>query len=170
MKREVRTDEIERIRALLATSDVAVPFDVARALLATLDAERAESARLRAKNRELNRRAQTAGSEARKDFVREWLAGGDHSATVRVARVLGIDTSGKSFATLADETEAAMRARLGEVERLRHALQVAHDWMGRAPDNDCDEGGGWGHAHLRTAEETVIAALSNNDCNGPGAP
>lgn len=42
------SDEIERIRALLATDDGAVPFDVARTLLAALDAERAESTRLRA--------------------------------------------------------------------------------------------------------------------------
>src|SRR5690606_40438635 len=33
------TDEIERIRALLATNDGAVPFDVARTLLAALDAK-----------------------------------------------------------------------------------------------------------------------------------
>lgn len=58
---------------------------------------------------------------------------------------------------------AALDAERAEVERLRHALQVAHDWMGRAPESDADEGEGWGHAHLRTAEETVLAALSRPD-------
>lgn len=123
----------------------------------------AEIDRLREKNRELNRRAQEAASDARKAYAREIGNGMDHLSAWRIAKLLDVDPAGKSFATLADETEAAMRERLAENAALRHALQVAHDWMGRSPDNDCDEGGGFGAAHLATAERAVIAAL-NGDC------
>lgn len=51
------TDEIERIRALLATNDGAVPFDVARTLLAALDAKSAEVERLRGERDQARRKA-----------------------------------------------------------------------------------------------------------------
>lgn len=114
-------DEIERIRALLATNDGAVPFDVARTLLAALDAKSAEAERLR-------RRIESAPP---------WVSDGEPLSDEQMrALKLRWSTGPERYQADADALIATVLHERAEVER-----------------------------HLRTAEETVLAAL----LDGPGA-
>lgn len=74
---------------------------------------------LRKKNRELNRRAQRAASQARKDLMREMFGGEDPLFAWRVARMLGIDPSQRSMSVLTSELEATLTAMLRHIGRLQ---------------------------------------------------
>lgn len=94
------------------------------AALDALAASKREIDRLRRKNRELNRRAQRSASQARKDFVHELFGqGADHLPAWRIAQILGIDPSDKSFAELALKTEATLRELLRLADRLAEAVE-----------------------------------------------
>lgn len=105
----------------------------------------------RLKNQELNRRAQSAASEARKEQMRELTHNVDHFSAWRVAKLLDIEHSGKSFATLAYETEVAMREKLEELSRVQDKLNVLRGRLNYAENQ------------IRRDDRAVMEALHPDD-------
>lgn len=138
MKREVRTDEIERIRALLATNDGAVPFDVARTLLAALDAKSAEVERLRG---DVQRKHEEAWT---------WMLVAQERARELLANQNRADSSAMETEALRAERDQARRAALEEaIAEVDGAITI---YLGHA---SADEPYDW----LTTVREHIAKLL-----------